>query len=173
MGEHDDRESWSQVPGSGGELWASDAGQIATLDPAGGFDILPQRTNQFAERFVRFKGGGRKTTGARMVASMVLAAFEQPRLGGHSIVYEDGDPGNCRLANLTWRRKGQPRVVDLKERRCLGPHCNVMFLSSGPGHRLCPACANRVKGMTLSGLEGTEASDLPDEPLVGGGFQDR
>ena len=165
MGEHGGDASWAMVPNSGGELWASNVGEVAILDPAGGFDILPQRANQFGERFVLFKGGGRKTTGARMVASMVLAAFDQPRLGGHKIVYEDGDPANCRLANLSWRRKGQARAVDLRERRCLGPNCNVMFSSNGPGNRLCPVCSTRMDRAGDGGLDSPGSDEIPDEPM--------
>ena len=45
-----------------------------------------------------------------------------------------------------------------------------MFMSSGPGNRLCGVCTIRVGNITLSGLEGAEESfDLPDEPLMGGG----
>ena len=166
MGEHGGDASWAMVPNSGGELWASNVGEVAILDPAGGFDILPQRANQFGERFVLFKGGGRKTTGARMVASMVLAAFGRPRLGGHKIVYEDGDPANCRLANLSWRRKGQVPVGDMKPRRCLGNHCgHATFLSSGDGNRLCSVCArvNESRG-DADGIH--VPGEIPDAPSL-------
>ena len=165
MSTNDDRESWAMVPDASG-LWASDAGQIATLKDGGGFDILPQRTNQFAERFVLFKGGGRKTTGARIVASMVLAAFDQPRLGGHKIVYEDGDPANCRLANLSWRRKGQVPVGDMKPRKCLGHHCgNATFMSLGKWNQICPICsaANESKG-AADGIH--VPGEIPDAPSL-------
>ena len=166
MGGNDGQESWAMVPNSGGELWASSAGEVATLKSGGGFDILPQRTNQFAERFVLFKGGGRKTTGARMVASMVLAAFHQPRLGGHAIAYRDGDTENCRLENLFWQRKGQVPVGDMKPRKCLGHHCGyATFLSSGEGNRLCPACSkvNEARG----DAEGIHVpGEIPDAPSL-------
>ena len=92
------------------------------------------------------------------------------RTGGYRIEHDDGDPANCTPGNLRWAKKGGEPVRDLKERRCLGPRCNVTFLSHGPGNRLCPVCTNRVGKVTLSGLEGTEeSSELPDEPLCGTG----
>ena len=64
---------------------------------------------------------------------------------------------------------GQPRVVDPKERRCLGPNCNAMFLSNGPGHRLCLACAPRIANMSTTEFDDVGEGGLPDEPLCGTG----
>lgn len=100
----------------------------------------------------------------------MLSAFGYRRPGSRRVGYRDDDPSNCRLSNLAWVRRGESRVIDLKKRRCLGANCDVMFMSEGAGNRLCPACADRISKITLSGLEGTEeSSDLPDEPLLGGG----
>ena len=166
MGDDSDRESWGPVPNSGGELWASDAGEIATLNPAGGFDILPQRMDQYGELYVRFQGKGRKTKVARIVASMVLHAFGKSRFGGHAIAYRDGATENCRLENLLWQRKGQPRVGDMKPRKCLGHHCgNATFMSSGDGNRLCSTCSrlNNLKG----DAEGIHVpGEMPDAPSL-------
>lgn len=165
MTAHDDRESWAQIPDSA-EHWASSTGQIATLKPGGGFAHLSQRQNQFGEMMVTVKIAEKMKQ--RLVAGLILAAFGHPRPGGYRLGYHDGDPSNVALKNLLWERKGQARVVDLKERRCLGPRCNVMFMSSGPGNRLCPTCTSRISNITLSGLEGAEeSSGLPDEPLYG------
>ena len=172
MGGNDDRESWAPVPGLA-RLWASNFGQVGTLRGGGGFNVLVPHENQYGEPCISFKreGGGHKKV--RLVAGLVLEAHGRPRVSGCRIGYRDNDPSNVALDNLLWEQKGRPRAETLTKRRCLGQNCGATFMSSGAGNRLCSVCANRVKGMTLSGLEGTEASDLPDEPLVGGGFQDR
>ncbi len=166
MSGKDDRESWSQVPGTP-ELWASDTGQIATLRPGGGFDILPQRTNQFGEQLVKFRAEGKKTKVNRFVAAMVLVAFAQKRPGSRRVGDRDDNPGNCHLSNLAWVRRGESRVVDLVKRKCLGRGCGAMFMSEGPGNRLCPACSKRANESTSNIFEETESGELPDDPLCG------
>ena len=169
MGEHGDRTQWGQVPNSGGELWASDAGEIATLKDGGGFDILPQDMDQFGELYVSFKRTGRGKRIKRSAASMILHAFDQPHVGGCAVGYRDGDTQNLRLDNLCWERKGRPRVVELKERRCLGKNCGIMFMSTGVGHRFCPACAPRIANISTTEFDDVGEGGLPDEPLCGTG----
>ena len=167
MSDDSDRESWSQVPDHP-EYWASTLGRIAKVDPGGGFRPLVQRPNVYGLMTVGLKvDGGTKTV---MVASLVLRAFGHPRPNGYRTEHRDGDPGNCTPGNLRWAKKGGEPARDFKERRCLGPRCNVMFSSTGAGNRLCLACTSRVGNITLSGFEGAgESSELPDEPLCGTG----
>jgi hypothetical protein len=42
-------------------------------------------------------------------------------------------------------RQGSPQTVLQQQstRRCLGPDCGEMFLSRGPGHRICASCKQR------------------------------
>lgn len=39
--------------------------------------------------------------------------------------------------------KGRPAQYDPKPRKCLGK-CGKVFLSQGPGHRICAACRKAV-----------------------------
>lgn len=167
MSDHGIREQWSQVPDHP-EYWASNLGRVAKVDPAGGFRPLVQRPNIYGLMMVGLKVDG--GTKAALVGSLVLKAFGHPRPDGYRIEHRDGDPSNCTPGNLRWAKKGAEPVRDLKERRCLGKNCGVMFMSNGAGNRFCPVCAPRVANMTLSGFEGTEeSSELPEEPLLGGG----
>ena len=162
MGEHGDGASWAMVPNSGGELWASDAGEIATRK-LGSFKVLTQQTNQYGEVVVTLKAGGRRKI--RLVAGLILAAHGRPRVPGCRIGYCDNDPSNVALGNVLWEKKGQPRVVDLKKRKCLGNNCGVDFVSLGPGNRLCPNCLDRMGRAGDGGLDSPGSGELPDELL--------
>lgn len=155
------------VPDAPG-LWASDAGQVATLKNDGaGFRYLTLKMDQYGEVYVYVRRGEKKQWGKRKVAALVLAAFGSPSVGGTAIVYRDGNSENCRLENLSQGRKGQPVVGDLKPRRCLGNHCgHAEFLSSGDGNRLCPVCLkmNGYKGGEMEGVH--EPDEMPDAPSL-------
>ena len=170
MGDND-RISWSQVPGSP-ELWASDSGLIAILRNDGaGFSYLPLKMDTCGEVYVNHQAGGKGHHLKRLVASMVLTAFGHKRPGGHGVGYRDANSENCALSNLAWVLRGDGRVIDLKEKRCLGKNCNAMFMSEGAGHRLCPVCARRANDSTSNIFEDVASGELPDEPLLGGGHQ--
>ena len=162
MGGNDGQESWAMVPNSGGELWASHTGQIATRKP-GGFNVLPQQTNQYGEVVVTLSAGGKRNI--RLVAGLVLAAHGHARPAGWRLGYRDGDPSNVKLDNLLWEQKGQPRVVDLKKRKCLGNNCAAEFMSWGSGNRLCPNCLTRMDRAGDGGLDSPGSGELPDEPM--------
>ena len=166
MGGKDDREHWAPVPGLPG-LWASTAGRIATLKDGGGFAHVAQRRNLYGEVVVTLKAGGRRHI--RLVAALVLEGHGRARDSGCRIGYRDGDPSNVKLDNLLWERKGRPRVVDLKKRKCLGNNCGVDFVSQGWGNRLCPNCLTRMDREGDGGLDSSGLGELPDEPLCGAG----
>lgn len=165
MGDNSGRESWAMVPNSGGELWASDAGQIATLKDGGGFDILPQDMDQFGETYVFFKRVGRGKRIKRSAASMILHAFDQPHVGGRAVGYRDGDTQNLRLENLCWIRKGRP-VGNLTPRKCLGHHCgHAVFMSSGKWNQICPVCSS--VNASRGDAEGIHVpGEIPDAPSL-------
>ena len=162
MGEHGGDASWAMVPGLAG-LWASDAGEIAVTKSGGRFAHLSQRCNQYGEMVVTLKAGGRRNV--RLVAGLVLQAHGHLRPAGWRLGHRDGDPSNVALDNVLWEKKGQPRVVDLKKRKCLGNNCGVDFVSLGWGNRLCPSCTTRMDRAGDGGLDSPGCGELPDEPL--------
>ena len=162
MGDNSDREQWAPVPGHG-EYWASNLGQIAQVAPGGGFRPLVQRPNIYGLLTVRLRVDGRLKTA--LVGSLVLRAFGHPRPHGYRIEHDDGDPANCTPGNLRWVKKGSEPVRKLKERRCLGPNCNVMFSSNGPGNRLCPVCSTRMDRAGDGGLDSPGSDEIPDEAV--------
>ena len=162
MGGNDDGEQWAQVPGLPG-LWASDSGRIATLKDGGGFAPLSQRRNLYGEVVVTVKAGGRRNI--RLVAALVLEGHGRARDSGCRIGYRDGDPSNVKLDNLLWEQKGQPRVVDLKKRKCLGNNCAAEFMSWGSGNRLCPNCLTRMDRAGDGGIDSPGSDEIPDEPM--------
>ena len=162
MGGNNDGEQWAPVPGLAG-LWASTAGRIATLKPGGGFAQLSQRRNLYGEVVVTLRVGERRNI--RLVAGLVLAAFGRPCPGGCRLGHRDGDPSNVALDNVLWEQKGQPRVVDLKKRKCLGNNCAAEFMSWGSGNRLCPNCLDRMGRAGDGGLDSPGSGELPDELL--------
>ena len=166
MGKNDDRESWSQVSGLPA-LWASESGQIATLASGGGFEVLNQYFNVDGKPYVWFRRGDGKDRGQRLVARLVLCAFVERCGNAQPITYHDGNPANCRLENLLWRRgRGEPAVGDCKPRRCLGNNCgHCMFMSTGPTNRLCPVCTGvSSRSPELDGCH--EPGEIPDAPSL-------
>ena len=163
----DDRICWAQVPGVP-ELWASESGQIATLAPVGGFDVLNQQLNEEGKPYVIFTRRKEKTRGQRFVARMVLSAFVERRARGTTITHADGDLGNCELANLSWRGMGEP-VGNLTRRRCLGTDCGVHFMSTGARNRLCPICGKRARESSHDLSDEVGSGGLPEDYLTGGG----
>ena len=162
MGEHGECEQWAPVPGLAG-LWASDAGRIATLKDGGRFVHLSQRRNLYGEVVVTLKVGERRNV--RLVAGLVLMAHGYARPGGCRLGHRDGDPSNVALGNVLWEKKGQPRVVNLKKRKCLGNNCGVDFVSLGWGNRLCPSCLTRMDRAGDGGLDSPGSGEIPDEPM--------
>lgn len=167
MSENDDRTQWAMVPDSP-ELWASESGQIATLAPGGGFDILDQRPNADGKPYIIFTRGKEKTRGKRFVGRMVLTAFVERRARGTAITHADGDLGNCELANLSWRGMGEP-AGNLTRRLCLGADCGVHFMSTGAQNRLCPHCGRRARESSHDFSDEVGSGGLPEDMLTGGG----
>ena len=166
MGKNDDRVQWSQVSGVP-ELWASECGQIATLAPGGGFAVLKQYFNVDGKPHVWFLRDEGKHRSQRLVARLVLCAFVERCGNAQPITYADGDVGNCRLGNLSWRRGGaEPAVGNCKPRRCLGNHCgHCMFMSIGLTNRLCPICTGvNSRSPELDGVHEPDA--IPDAPSL-------
>jgi hypothetical protein len=113
-------ERWAGMVGTGGAYLVSDAGQVLSVQR------LARTCNGWGESTRRVPAhimsqrmhDGRATVQICidgvprniLVHTAVLEAFVGPRPPGHMAEHINGDPSDCRLANLRWvRRRGQPR----------------------------------------------------------------
>lgn len=77
--------------------------------------------------------------------------LRDPGTGRYSVVTPEGDViGAHSTLDLAERSaERQYRKAKEKERKCIVPECNRLFMSSGPGHRMCGTC--RIEKTDMSG----------------------
>ena len=114
--DHLDQIAWADVAGTGGAYQAcADTGEIL------GVPRRARTCNQWGEstrRVPRHIMSQKMRHGRAvvqicidglprniLVANAVLEAFVGPRPRGHYAEFRDGNPANCRLANLYWRKQ--------------------------------------------------------------------
>lgn len=94
--------NWRPVPGFESLYWVSDQGEIFTqprMGSSGGL-IKLQRAVTGGYLIYRFYDGSRRQT--RTIHKVVAEAFLGPAPDGMEVRHINGDPTDCRLANLTY-----------------------------------------------------------------------
>ena len=108
-------ERWVDIPGYGGHYRISDLGEVLSVERrARTCNQWGEASRTVPERILsqRIRDGRALVQlcidGLRhnvTVSTTVLDAFAGPRPRGHYAEFHNGDPTDCRLSNLYWRKR--------------------------------------------------------------------
>lgn len=115
-------EIWREIPGYEGLYEASNLGRIrsiartvelinrygqAATHSRQSVELIPAGDRNGRLQVTLSREGKSRTFG---VGRLILESFGQPSPPGWWITYADEEPGNCALANLSWRPRGSTRA---------------------------------------------------------------
>lgn len=147
------QERWLPVPGFEGLYEVSNHGRVRSRRRKGSRGgILRASPDGFGYPLVGFYRGGRRVA-ARRVHSLVAQVFIGPMPEGHEVRHLDGDPSNCRVANLSYGT----RLMNMADQRWHGTNANTRKTHcphghpydeantyvNAKGHRQCRKCRRR------------------------------
>ena len=159
----DPSETWLPVAGFETFYEVSDLGRVRSLDRLaclGRGGVVGVRAGRLLSPATDSRSGYQVVSlwatpirRSARVHTLVLEAFVGPRPKGFEALHDNGDPGDNRLANLSWntpkmnaadtRRHGRHNhaSTDVCKRGHRKVEPNIVPSSIRDGHRLCRACA--------------------------------
>lgn len=98
------------LPGAQGYFIGSDGRAYSLLGPRGAPGKLHPLGAKNNRGFLRVQLSVDGLLYYPYLAAAVLTAFDRPRPDGHDVQYDDGNPLNCALTNISWQVVRAPQV---------------------------------------------------------------